>query len=328
VKEPLLDWLVCPTCRGPLTLVAATGRGEDIVDGRLVCHACDARYPIVRGIPRLVPGDLPADAASTAERFGYEWTHFDEIRPEYDAQFRGWIAPVDPGAFRGRRVLDAGCGKGRHLVLASRYGASDVVGIELGPAIEAAASNTARVANVHLVQGDITRPPFRPRTFDLIYSIGVLHHLREPQAGFLALAPLLTADGILAAWVYAREGNRWVVALVDPVRRRTSRLPLGLVSVLAWTLTVPLWASLRLVYGPARRWPWLLPLLPYASYLVDLTPFPFRELHSIAFDHLLAPVAHYMGRPEVERCIADAGLRLRSLRWHHRNSWAACSVRR
>jgi len=57
--------------------------------------------------------------------------------------------------------------------------------------------------------------------------------------------------------------------------------------------------------------------------ICDLVPFPFREVHSIAFDQLLAPVAHYMPRGEIERCFAESGLRLASLRWHHANSWAA-----
>jgi hypothetical protein len=125
------------------------------------------------------------------------------------------------------------------------------------------------------------------------------------------------------AWCYAREGNGWVLTLVDPVRRITSRLPLRAMSSLAAALTVPLWIALQAAYGPARRRPALRRLLPYASYLSDLAVFPFREVHSIAFDQLLAPVAHYMRREEVERCFSESGLRLASLRFHHANSWAA-----
>lgn len=263
----------------------------------------------------------------TATRFGQGWTRFDEIRPQYESQFLGWIAPVGREAFVGRRVLDAGCGKGRHLRLAAAFGAREVIGMDLGPAVEVAARNTADLPNVHVVQGDLTRPPLRPASMELIYSIGVLHHLREPASGFRGLAPLLTREGTFVAWLYAREGNGWIVALVDPVRRLTSRLPIPLLSGLAWVLTVPLWAALRTLYAPARSRPRLGRLLPYRSYMTDLVPFPFREIHYIVFDQLLAPVAHYMARGEVERCFADGGLAIRSLRWHHENSWAAYGTR-
>src|SRR5256885_13161902 len=91
------------------------------------------------------------------------------------------MAPGGKDAFAGRRVLDAGGGKGRHLRLAAAFGAKEVIGVDLGPAVDAAAQNTADLDNVHVVQGDLTRPPFRLESVDLIYSIGVLHHLPRSE---------------------------------------------------------------------------------------------------------------------------------------------------
>jgi len=323
MRERLLAWLACPTCRAALALTATARADDDVREGALTCTRCGARYPITQGIPRMIPGGVTREARETAERFGYEWTRFAEIRPQYAAQFQGWIAPVEPATFAGRVVLDAGCGKGRHLRLVAQHGAREVIGIELGPAVEVAMRNTADLENVHVIQGDLTQPPVRPTSVDVVYSIGVLHHLGEPVAGFRALASLLASGGLLVAWLYAREGNGRLLALLEPLRRITRGAPLGLVSALAWGLTVPLWLALRSVYAVARAWPLLQRCLPYASYLVDLVPFPFREVHSIVFDQLLAPVAHYMSRSEVELCFAESGLALTSLRWHHANSWSA-----
>jgi SAM-dependent methyltransferase len=304
-------------------LTATAWLGDDVREGALTCAGCGAAYPITKGIPRMIPGGVMGEARETADRFGYEWTRFAEIRPQYAAQFQGWIAPVETGAFAGRVVLDAGCGKGRHLRLTAASGAREVIGIELGAAVEVAARNTADLHSVHVIQGDLTRPPLRPTSVDVIYSIGVLHHLGSPVTGFRALARLLAGEGLLVAWIYAREGNGRLLTVLEPLRRITRRAPLGLVRALAWWLTVPLWVALRTAYGAARAWPALQRCLPYSSYLVDLVPFPFREVHSIVFDQLLAPVAHYMSRAEVERCFAESGLALTSLRWHHANSWSA-----
>ena len=328
MRERLLGWLACPGCHGSLALAAKARTGDDVREGSLTCSGCGTRYPITRGIPRMIAGEVTAEARETAERFGYEWTRFGEIRSQYAVQFGGWIAPVEAGAFAGRVVLDAGCGKGRHLRLVAGYGAREVIGVDLGPAVEVAMRNTADLANVHVVQGDLTRPPVRPASVDVIYSIGVLHHLGAPITGFRALAPLLLPGGLMVAWLYAREGNRRLLTLLEPLRRVTRRAPLGLVRALAWGLTVPLWGALRTVYAGARAWPPLQRYLPYSSYLVDLVPFPFRETHSIVFDQLLAPVAHYMSRTEVERCFMESGLALTSLRWHHANSWSASGYAR
>lgn len=324
MKRRLLARLVCPRCAGGLALADARDADEDeIREGRLRCGGCMADYAVTRGIPRLLPPGLGDDARATAERFGWEWTRFDEIRPEYEAQFRGWLGKLPPDAFTGRRVLDAGCGKGRHLRVAAAWGAREIVGIDLGPAVDVAARNTADLENVHVVQGDLTRPPLAPGSFDLVYSIGVLHHLADPAAGFRGLAPLLVPGGALAAWVYAREGNGWLLGALEPTRRLTRAAPPALVDALAWTLTLPLAVALRTLYARARRDARLAARLPYASYLMDLVPFPFREVRSIVFDQLMAPTAHYLRRDDVERCFSEAGLVRHAVSWHHRNSWAA-----
>src|SRR3989442_4281722 len=148
------------------------------------------------------------------------------------------MAPVGKDAFAGRRVLDAGCGKGRLLLLGAAFGAKEVIGVDLGPAVDAAAQNTADLDNVHVVQGDLTRPPFRLESVDLIYSIGVLHHLPEPEAGFRALSPLLAPGGRFSAWLYAPLGSGSGLGLVDPARGPPGPLPRPLVSGLAPALTV------------------------------------------------------------------------------------------
>ena len=53
-----MDILVCPVCKGKLELKIEVENAEEIVAGAMYCPKCDERYPIVDGIPNLVPPEL------------------------------------------------------------------------------------------------------------------------------------------------------------------------------------------------------------------------------------------------------------------------------
>jgi len=333
MKRRLLALLACPACGGGLSLTDERLEGEEIMGGRLDCGGCPATYPILRGVPRFVRVDHETAAAAgadavpvddlekrTAAAFGYEWTHYDEIAEHYRQQFLDWLAPVDADFFRGKAVLEGGCGKGRHSALAAEFGASDVVAVDLGEAVEAAFPNTRHLPNVHIVQADLKRPPVKP-VFDYAFSIGVLHHLPVPEDGFRALASKLRPGGHISAWVYGREGNGWIVHLVSPVREKlTSRMPHGVLDRLSGLATLPVYLSTKLVYGPTGGRV-LGRGLPYGPYLSYIARFPWREQRSIVFDHLVAPVAHYIARDEFAAWFERAGLEDVRIEHHNANSW-------
>ena len=211
--------LRCPECAGCLTLCAFDETSE-VEEGMLTCDFCDRRFPIINAIPRLLPDvhihvvvryhadffrrrkidpDLIISRSSKAARTGrlsaesrtvrsysYQWRKFKEMYPHWERVFLDSIRPITSSFFPGKRGLDAGCGFGRSLQYAASYGA-EMIGLDLSEAIEAARDNTRHLSNVHLVQGDIFRPPLAPAAFDFVYSIGVLHHLPEPKTGFLTL---------------------------------------------------------------------------------------------------------------------------------------------
>lgn len=323
MRSRALGYLACPECAGRLALRAVEQAASDahIMEGTLRCEGCDASFAIRGGIPRFMP-DVSDTEERTARAFGYEWTHYDELDERYRQQFLDWIGPVEPAFFQGRAVLEGGCGKGRHSVLAAEFGALDVVSIDLGVAVDAAFQNTRRLQNVHIVQADLKRPPVRP-VFDYAFSIGVLHHLPVPEEGFRALVSRLKPGGNISAWVYGREGNGWIVHVVSPVRERvTSRMPPAVLDRLSGVATLPLYLVTKLLYGPTRGGV-LGRRLPYGEYLAYIADFPWREQRTIVFDHLVAPVAHYIRREELEAWFVRAGLEAVSIRQHNANSWSA-----
>ncbi|MSQ41692.1 MAG: Trm112 family protein [Dehalococcoidia bacterium] len=58
MRRDLMEILACPVCKGELTLHIEAEEGDEIVAGFLHCAACDERYPIVEGIPNLLPPEL------------------------------------------------------------------------------------------------------------------------------------------------------------------------------------------------------------------------------------------------------------------------------
>lgn len=319
MKERLLGYLACPHCSGDLSLEVTARSSHDIMDGSLACAGCHHVFAITRGIPRFAT-DVADVEQRTAAAFGYEWTRYAELAERYRKQFMDWLRPVTPHFFRGKAVLEGGCGKGRHTALAAEFGAKDVVALDLSEAVEAAFANTRHLDNVHIVQADLTNPPVRQH-FDYAFSIGVLHHLPDPEKGFRALVSRLRPGGAISAWVYGREGNGWIVHGVTPVREHvTSHMPHGLLDALSGALTLPLWAGTKLVYGPTGGKLFGVKL-PYGEYLSYIAPFPFREQRSIVFDHLVAPVAFYIRRAEFEDWFERAGLQDVQIEHHNGNSW-------
>ncbi len=328
MRRDLLRLLVCPTCQDSFRLSAETSAGDEIVGGELVCPSCGATYPVVGAIPRVLPSVLLDEQQRTANAFGWEWTRFPRLHQgDLDTeQFLDWIAPLSGDDVRGKLVLDGGCGMGRFSAVCSRLGAQQVVAIDISRAVETAYKNTRHLPNVHVVQADIYNLPFRKGggDFDLIVSIGVLHHLPDPQAGFCALAPHLRPGGIVAAWVYGYENNEWLVRYINPIRLWiTSRLPHPLLYALSFAIALPLHLILKLVYVPierVQRLAFLKPWLPY-KYLLWLSRFGFRHTHHVVFDHLVAPKEDYLTRGEFAAWFDRAGLIDKTLTPRNQNSW-------
>lgn len=297
----------------------------EIIEGRLNCSECKLSFPIVGGIPRFASlNQVDADKAATAASFGWQWQHFTHEDEKYAEQFLGWIAPVNPEFFKDKLVLEAGCGKGRHTQLASRWGAKEVIGVDLSGAVETAFAATRALANVHIIQADIFHMPLRP-VFDYAFAVGVLHHLPDPRQGFISLASKVIPGGHISAWVYGAENNGWITRWISPLREKlTSRIDRRALLHLSKAPTAVVYALTKLVYGPLNRSSFgsrLARRLFYNDYLNSIAPFGWREQHSIVFDHLVAPTAFYISRDEFDHWWNDLGADKVVIGWHHKNSW-------
>jgi SAM-dependent methyltransferase len=325
MKVSLLQYLACPLCDGEICLEESHTEGEEILEGSLMCANCAEKFRIIRGVPRFADlARVDVEKSATAKSFGFEWKHFTQEDTRYAEQLLGWIAPVTPEFFKNKVVLDGGCGKGRHMVLAARWGARDVIGLDLSDAVDPAFAATRSAANMHVVQGDICQLPLK-RVFDYAFTIGVLDHIPDPLEGFKSLASKIRPGGYLSVWVYGAENNGWIINLVNPLRERfTSRIHPRALLHLSKLPTAVVFAASKFVFDPlsrSRLGSRIVQKLFYSDYLISISRFGWREQHTIVFDHLVAPTAHYVKREQFERWWNDIGAQELEISWHNRNSW-------
>ena len=326
MKQRLLQYLACPSCESDIEQVLVTkSQDGEIIEGELECVWCRRRFPVVRGIPRFVEAyEIKSDKAATAEKFGWSWQHFNHHDVHYAEQFLGWLAPVRPEFFGGKVVLEGGCGKGRHTRLAAHWGARDVVSFDLSDAVETAFTATRALENAHVIQADMYRLPLR-RVFDYAFSIGVLHHLPNPRAGFVSLSAKVRPGGHVSVWVYGAENNDWIVRWINPLRKNiTSRIDPRVLLHLSKLPAGMLYAATKTIYRPlnrTRRGARYARRLFYNDYLNAISVFDWREHHAIVFDHLIAPTAFYISREEFEEWWHDIGASEAVIGWHNKNSW-------
>jgi len=325
MRREALNYLGCPNCGGELTLRGdVREEKEHVMAGTLACVQCQAQFCVREGVPVLLPASLEAVKLETASRFAEEWTRWKDLRGYYEEEFFAWVAPVTGEDFRGNTVFEGGCGKGRHTAIVASHGARAIVSLDLGESAFVAFAHTRDLPNAHVIIGDLLRPPVRP-VFDMAFSVGVLHHLPDPAAGFASLASRVRNGGRVFFWVYGYEGNEWITRYVNPIRKAvTSRLPAGLLRVLCLAPSAFLWAVIKLFYRPGAdgKGP---KHLPYGDYFAAMHSYPFDEIHANVFDQLVTPVAFYLKEEEVRPWLST-GLQDTLLRSHRGYSWTGLAT--
>ena len=170
----------------------------------------DAATPVVSDFYDRFP--YPGDPLQDGPPPGYNW------RWCVDAAYAASTGALPPQPESGRplRILDAGCGTGVSTdYLAHLNPGAEILAVDISPGTLAVARErlqrsgglqqaAVRIENRSLLELQGEGP------FDYINSVGVLHHLREPEAGLRALAALLRPGALLHLFLYA-DGGRWEI---------------------------------------------------------------------------------------------------------------------
>jgi SAM-dependent methyltransferase len=235
--------------------------------------------------------------------------------------FQEWIHPRTLEDFRGATVLDAGCGHGHHLMMVAPY-AKEAVGVDLNTdAI--ARTEVAHLPNVRVQDGDIAKVSF-PHPFDVVYSIGVIHHTDDPRATFENLKRLTRHGGLLIVWVYSWEGNWWNRVVLEGLKRKVLlRLPAGLLLALSYLAAILLYPPVWTVYFLPLRG-----VLPYHEYFSNFRKLRFRKNVQNIFDKLIAPQTAFLRGDEVRAWFDASEFHDVHVSAYKGVSWRASGVKR
>lgn len=241
MKRDALTLLRDPVTMAPLELEVFEADGNEIIEGLLTCET--RWYPITRGVPRLLTGDVRGDYSAFVEkhglqdRLGFEptsqtpassqvetnktfsdkWRRFKNygFEAEHQKFLGGWFAKkfglssADelPGFYRqAESVLEIGPGSGFNTRFMAEHCPGPVVSIDISEAADTTYGNVGSMPNTHVVQADCNLIPCEDDTFDFAIADGVLHHTPDTRKATEAVYRKVRPGGRFFFYVYRQMG--------------------------------------------------------------------------------------------------------------------------
>lgn len=344
MKKHHLQYLSDPITKAPFQLVGYSVDNDRVIDGLLTTE--NSWYPVIKGVPRIMIEDLKIELLQnhhdfynsyrqlmpkkvraewetaiakiddmdafikhqkrTAESFAYEWKYIYKENDYEEQNFFHFLSPFTVEQdLHGEITLDVGCGSGRFTKWAALSDTEISVGVDLGETVEVAYGMTKHLHNVCIVQADVYALPFK-NIFDFVYSIGVLHHLPNPQKGFSMLSSITKQNGLVTIWVYNRRNNKRAIYFYEPLRAVLKRLPKPVLFKMSY-IPAAIVHLLNQITLLLKEWnlPKAASVIPFSYY----ANFSFNMKLNDAFDVIATPKSNYYTFEEIERWFQDVNLR-------------------
>jgi ubiquinone/menaquinone biosynthesis C-methylase UbiE/uncharacterized protein YbaR (Trm112 family) len=203
VDSKLISILKCPKCNGSIAKHKTN----------LICKSCSLVYDVRKNIPFLFyakNAPLQAKVRAMFNQTPYGRVGTLSVLKKHKKITKADLAEAPYHIHfnvKGKNVLDAGCGGGNLLTRLKLNGAY-AYGLDQTPASLRYIKEGFEKYNLEppiLVEGNIEKIPFKDNTFDIVCSMGVLHHTQNPINGFEALTRVLKSKGTFYFMVYHKH---------------------------------------------------------------------------------------------------------------------------
>jgi ubiquinone/menaquinone biosynthesis C-methylase UbiE/uncharacterized protein YbaR (Trm112 family) len=209
----------------------------EVITGALLNEREKIYYPIIYGIPRLltyncdifekfkdkysekISADLkdyslpnlrpPKGEETVIRSFSQEWIDYDwdpnkywKINADLMHHSMHYMLDFDNKSVKDKIVLEVGIGIGGIANRISIEDECELVGVDLGYAVDAAYKNFGSNPFFYIVQASAFALPFKDESFDYTYSQGVLHHSSDPRKCFANVSKTVKKKGFFYVWLY------------------------------------------------------------------------------------------------------------------------------
>ena len=268
---------------------------------------------------------------ATVEGFGHEWNRLDQSDlsdEELVKVFKKYFA-IFPWDILPKRAVgfDLGCGSGRWAKLVAPK-VEKLHCIDPSSALDVARSNLSQFNNCEFHSKTLDEIPLEFSSMDFGYSLGVLHHIPDPQAGLRKCVSHLKPGAPFLVYLYYAFENRplwfrliWILS--DVLRRVISRLPYFIRYYISQVIAL-------IVYLPLSKLSFFLDKLG-----INVSNFPlsyykkssFYTMRTDALDRFGTKLEHRFTRIQIQEMMENAGLK-RIVFSDKEPFWCAVGVRR
>jgi len=214
---------------------------------------------------------------------------------------------------RNKTIADIGAGTGRVLKTLFKYNPKKVYAVEPSDSgTEQISINMKDHKNLSIIKSDGLK--FKtPELCDIIFSLGVIHHIKNPTDILKNIRNNLKSKGKIVIWVYGYENNVGYILIYKILSFITKKLPNKLLYkfvALLNILLLPYIFLCKFINLPLRRY-----------FNEVFSKFGWKKRNDSVFDQLNPAYSKYYKKKEIERELTDAGFVNLKFKHRHGYSW-------